>query len=1731
MEGNFAPESKIIEQSSVQPESETKIKTSVKLMPKSVIENIKNRVVVVREKSQEAKKAKENQELEAKLVDIMGNYYDYTIKTSPYTLNFARQDVCQILAGLTSEQIRQYPRIIENAQRWLVYNLQEQIHGKYAYIQKEYIFLEETLEAFKNQSDIIQEILNNDEIKFLRENIFSHYLCRHDTQHEAVDLINALHLAPQRVWEIVDESIDDSIRMNHNYENKIIYDINTTINDFKLDSQNINELKLKYFKKIIDEWHFKGIDLRTDLRDFFITNRELFKTYVYDEALNMWATTFEVGKVENYLKNFTKKFADLEISQEEFENLPENKEFLEETLKKYVLDSAQKGGYLEYLELGEKVFGIDIASILTTPDGCSARFEGLMDKIKNTAEGRGYGKILDIDIFSFDFQQKSQVIVEFFAHKFEYLPDAQALKEHINFYPKEFNSFIAANREQLEENFYSNVITSIISNNSLSRHEYEGGFNKYVEKIFASYSATFDMDLEIDKFADYALNKKSKQIASILSTIKEETISNTAKAISADQSIQYSLAVEGQKLDQLDRLLNDPPRASSVWESSEGQELLSAHLQGLIYEINDYWSIDKIIGFIKRFPINLETARNNPQIVEKINHCIEDSAHEYKSSDDRQFENSGYRNVKRDFGTFLKLFNINPEETLPAVEKIAGNFADEEYTKERRNKLLLNDKEVESAAYTEIQADLYSNEWTVKSLELFIKNAGLDLLTVKSDPRIEKNIKGMIGEFGKNMTPKNQKNIYEVTNFLGITEEQINSMVYEDISEAIRNGSISRLVKFVEKNSTTYNEKIEYLLLNDENLRALMHEALWKEMGYGYLDFDKFQSVALALNLDVRTLASDPHAMDNITKKAQELNKPGNKWDRGGDFGDINFWLEIQRFLDFLGIKEDKFRDLKISSIVKMIESCTAAEHVTETIDFINFFKPTPDEEKNISLGMLFHIIGTLGFSIDPTLEEEKDFSQNMFNVGEKFPYLMLVLNLLKDNFVPAIFNKLIKSEPEKFFDKTPEQLRAYIIISQQIDSSPSQEIVRIKNELIEQILDNDDPVKAYGAIERIFIQNNIPLLGKIQRIFSVLYPDTTVSRMLNESSSPVLRQASIRRRQNVIFQDLLKVHIDSGNRSLKKFLQTLREGDLLMEKLTLETELTDNERAKLSYIFDKLKTLSSVSTRGQKNQFPAADSGELLADYQKLYSQLGVKDGQSVSQRVTEMFASPLGYKNIDEILTCMDTAKSVAEQRSRKIVDSFVALENGDLVKGVDINYIDNILQNGSVAKEYLGASSGSDATPFDTDLELLTLESADDFKTIYNKRIQLAKQYGQLLFVVKDRGQLQKTYPKELALYDRAKYELFKTGAIGQNHYGIRTGFPCTEIDFMILGDGVDTKQRKNLFYSIAQNGYYIPVTDTDGHVVFTPDEYDRYRKVFSGIELFNGADVEFANSQNEKYYSEIKDIIQDKKDKDIQSESLKNEIKSTVLDILSQFNVKTKGQYDDSLLGAELLDIGSTGRGTNLPDAGDFDFNLKLDAKDFDKVEQIAAAILSKLGLEMRESPVLLSSGNSYQLRFFGTNIFSQKGLDIDIGFVKKSELNIYASHDAIADKLGNIRQKQGEDAYQEVIANILLAKKWLKAGNAYKKGDHGQGGLGGIGVENLILAHEGNLGMAFRAFYSASKHEDGTTKGLEEFKKDFAILDAGMDIRSNTYDNFVYNMNQSGYERMLAVIKEHFEDLI
>jgi len=752
------------------------------------------------------------------------------------------------------------------------------------------------------------------------------------------------------------------------------------------------------------------------------------------------------------------------------------------------------------------------------------------------------------------------------------------------------------------------------------------------------------------------------------------------------------------------------------------------------------------------------------------------------------------------------------------------------------------------------------------------------------------------------------------------------------------------------------------------------------------------------------------------------------------------------------------------------------------------------------------------------------------------------ILEILEKFQTSTTIQNLIINNIERFTAIPSEKREAYIEIFLKIEDSPSQEIQRIKDSLLEEILNTDDPVASYSKIEKIFIHNNLPTVGKVFKVFQVLHPKREIeNKLMGQGRSPILTRLATHKKyetifNSIIYPDLLKAHIFSANRSLREYIAVLEEGQDIISEAEEKglDQLNDKQKEQLHYFFDRLATLFVNSVLGKHIEGEVVTPEMTLQEkYQMLKENFAVKKGQTITEKIGEMFLKPLGFIQLEEVEEAMKKGVKEANKRGRKLAqsakDGYLELKEGDLLKGVQGQYISNILQNGSVAKEFLGYAAASDMTPFDTDLSRV---EADDIKEGFTAALQrsLSMGFGNLLFVLRDHNKFQRTSPEFKGKCDRTKYELFQ---VSGKHYGIRTGFPSTEIDFMIAQEALmqNSRELEKIYYEIAQNSFYIPITDSAGKIIFTEEMYQEYRKTFDGLERFYGDDLKIMPTKEaNKHYEQIMAIIPQMEQEMGNVQKHTQIIRKITKEVLKENGVYFKeSELDPSIIGAELLDIGSTGRNTNIPgESYDFDFTLKLDAKDFSKAAEIAQKIKNRF--QIGEDKSHQEAGGYYQLVVknvvgITTEQFSQP-LNFDIGFVKKSDSMIFGSHDAIIEKLNWTKENQGEEIYKQVIANIILTKRVLSKGQAYKRVEHG--GFGGIGVENWILANNGNMIEAFKTFYQAANDGKGRPVLFEEFKKKYKILNAGMNLKHLYHDNYIENLSQTGYEKMFETIKAQID---
>ena len=523
-----------------------------------------------------------------------------------------------------------------------------------------------------------------------------------------------------------------------------------------------------------------------------------------------------------------------------------------------------------------------------------------------------------------------------------------------------------------------------------------------------------------------------------------------------------------------------------------------------------------------------------------------------------------------------------------------------------------------------------------------------------------------------------------------------------------------------------------------------------------------------------------------------------------------------------------------------------------------------------------------------------------------------------------------------------------------------------------------------------------------------------------------------------------------------------------------------------------------------------------------------------------------------------------------------------------GDGIRYLSYAFQNGSISKEYLGDASRSDTTPLDADASIVPdrLNGEQTTNQIMNSwdRYMLANDYGRGLWVVlrpdKERFIVTRRDSREAdqsvydlsvpdANFDRTdltqeeidrrlkeiaeakrhrreglpKLEIFATGVDGSGHYGIRTGFGMNLVSFCVtdstLRDSTPVSEVTKL--EIALDGFYIPVVDRDSEeLIFTPDDYDKMRQQMSGLSHYSTGDYVFAPEDELELPSTsveratipstttiIDQLPASMAETDHKHEVINQAIKQAITGI-PELNLSYKDYLDGDLTEniVEMIDTGSTGRQTNAPGSGDFDYMARLDRSilnDPTKKQQITDALLAAFGRENDGSAIVNGNLRLKQVSIDGL----AEPVDIDITFAQKTNKVQYPTDAALADRLTNIKN-QSETKYRQVLANIIYAKQFLKAAGAYKPRRSpeakGIGGLGGVGIENWVLQHGGSFKQAARDFLAVAD----SCSNFEDFCAHYPVWDYGENhkgIRSKPHDNFVAdNMNQEGYERMKEVLR-------
>lgn len=717
------------------------------------------------------------------------------------------------------------------------------------------------------------------------------------------------------------------------------------------------------------------------------------------------------------------------------------------------------------------------------------------------------------------------------------------------------------------------------------------------------------------------------------------------------------------------------------------------------------------------------------------------------------------------------------------------------------------------------------------------------------------------------------------------------------------------------------------------------------------------------------------------------------------------------------------------------------------------------------------------------------------------------------------------------------------------ITVSNSGEIRTMVNELTFSLLaSSDDPdeiMENFVAIEKIFLFTYLPEVGKRFFVFERL--NKNLSDKIDSPSvySTMLKQNPDAQKR-IIIDDLLKIAFRSNNRSMKDYLTGLELGDKLFKGLitgekSIES-ITKEEIFTLSKFMYQLEILY-VSTKPEKKY---NSTGHLLTDLTTMYKLMTGEDAIdpnnmfSLADLVVDRLCSNLGLHSIGDAREYMERSIREAEERNIRASQS-IEINEGDLIKGLTsdgIFYLASILQNGSVAKDFLGSAADSDATPLDTDVTMLG-SMAGGLKHAVESSYSAG--WGPIWFVIKNDDRFVRTGPKNPS-DDFDRYELFETNA-GKKTCGIRTGIAVTDVDYIMVEE-----RDARVEMLIARNGFYIPIIDKTGKLLYSYDEFLEMRKNMAGLSYYGTPDYTFSEHLDipDMSLEELGEFpkIEEETTKKSNEENreftheMREGIDVLIDEALSEFSeqtgisiTRTERVPGDIKPGtAELIDTGSTSRGTNKYKDADFDFVMNLDKLiilDPEKKKILIDILLKKLAPDIEDySPYLLGE----DIRELPVKIGDTE-VPLDISFRSKTDILDYSTDECLRDRLETIR-RQDPDKYEMVVANIVYAKAVLKAAECYKpdKNKTKQGGLGGVGVENWILQHGGSFYEAAKSFVEASEG-----KSFEEFRDSYAVWDFGENHfaaekseeggKKFPFDNFVFNnMNPNGYSKMRKALK-------
>ena len=449
------------------------------------------------------------------------------------------------------------------------------------------------------------------------------------------------------------------------------------------------------------------------------------------------------------------------------------------------------------------------------------------------------------------------------------------------------------------------------------------------------------------------------------------------------------------------------------------------------------------------------------------------------------------------------------------------------------------------------------------------------------------------------------------------------------------------------------------------------------------------------------------------------------------------------------------------------------------------------------------------------------------------------------DNNVPELDNMI---DNDQYTSETAFNL---IKICNLIRQSNSGKLNRIASNVLMNILTKpvDEQLDMARKILKIYETNDIPEFAKDFMVFATLN-SAFLEGTESKGNIPSLNRATPTQRKNIIFSDLLRISIESNNRNLREYLNNIEQGDKLFEmfkagNLQIDSTLPEESRVILKKYCNMLNTMYNQTSRGRRLDNARINSGNLAQDLTELNDLFTNEENIHIPlrDRIVRTFGYWAGIRSFEQAKKMMEENTKEADRRNRETAKKRdFSIRKGDFAKGIlRSEYFPTMLQNGIVAKDYLGQSADSDATPLDTDVESVEIDEEMFTASSFTNQDEDGRKLGKIILIIKKDERYVKTRTNNkvdeeainTVINNKQNIEYFDNlnESNFPNAYGIRTGIASTNINFIVADKYVD-----KLGLEIAMNGFYIPVVDSDKNLLYTPEMYDNIRSKMQGLSHY-------------------------------------------------------------------------------------------------------------------------------------------------------------------------------------------------------------------------------------------------------------------------------------------------------